>query len=170
MAVQIARVGGMMTSYNRIGSQWTGSSEALCTGVARYEWGFNGAFVTDWSDHEEFMENASAVRAGCNLGMSTTFGSISQANASIRLQHRFRESVKQVLFCHLSSQYIASIYDPTLDNVNVTISSTRIKSWDWVSPLIMVVNVVGGLFIGFGFYMVLRPIPTEKEPKVKEEN
>lgn len=170
MAVQIAKVGGMMTSYNRIGSQWTGSSEALCTGVARYEWGFNGAFVTDWSDHEQFMENASAVRAGCNLGMSTTFGSVSQSSASIRLQHRFRESVKQVLFCHLSSQYIASIYDPTLDNVNVTISSIRIESWDWVSPLILVVNTVGGLFIGFGFYMVLRPIPTNNEPKVKEEN
>ena len=38
---------GVMSSFNRIGTRWTGGSYALITGVLRDEWGFKGAVLTD---------------------------------------------------------------------------------------------------------------------------
>ena len=116
------------------------------------------------------MNNASAVRAGGNLGMATKFGSISQSSATIRLQHRLRESVKQVLYCHLSAAYAASVYDPADDDVSTIIATSLVlESWNFVTPLVLVVDIVGGLFIGYGFYMVLRPKPEKEEVPMKKE-
>ncbi|MCX4312783.1 MAG: glycoside hydrolase family 3 C-terminal domain-containing protein [Clostridia bacterium] len=38
---------GVMTSYNRIGTVWTGQHDGLLNGVLRGEWGFNGVAITD---------------------------------------------------------------------------------------------------------------------------
>ena len=38
---------GFMTSYNYIGTGWTGACKALLTDMVRGEWGFNGRFITD---------------------------------------------------------------------------------------------------------------------------
>ncbi len=120
------------------------------------------------------MDNASAVRAGGNLGMATKFGSPSQGSASIRLQHRSRDCTKQVLYCHLSALYAASIYDPSKDGGSSILSTALImESWNFITPLVTVIDVVAGLFIGFGFYMVLRPIPAKdknKKEKPTKEN
>ena len=36
-----------MTSYNYIGTGWTGACKALLTDIVRGEWGFNGRLITD---------------------------------------------------------------------------------------------------------------------------
>lgn len=37
-----------MTSYNPVNGVHAANSAALCTAIARCEWGFAGIFMTDW--------------------------------------------------------------------------------------------------------------------------
>jgi len=37
-----------MTSYNLVNGVHAANSAALCTAIARCEWGFAGIFMTDW--------------------------------------------------------------------------------------------------------------------------
>ncbi len=41
---------GIMTSYNRIGTTWTGAHKGLMTGVLRDEWSFKGVTCTDYAN------------------------------------------------------------------------------------------------------------------------
>lgn len=64
---------GLMTSYNRIGATWAGGSRALLTSVLRGEWGFEGAIITDYADHQTYMNADEMLRAGGDLYMDGVF-------------------------------------------------------------------------------------------------
>ena len=61
----------VMSSYNYIGSTWAGGSEALCTGLLRDEWGFEGHVVSDWSLYDYTNKNQ-AFYAGTDVNLTTT--------------------------------------------------------------------------------------------------
>lgn len=58
MAVEIGGLDCFMTSFNRIGMEWTGQSENLITNVARNEWGTQGEIITDMyeTDYEDAVD------------------------------------------------------------------------------------------------------------------
>lgn len=62
----------VMTSFNMIGSEWAGSSEALLTDVLRNEWGFHGAAITDAMDPlaDFYMDLNRGLRVGLTKGLS----------------------------------------------------------------------------------------------------
>ncbi|WP_455138422.1 glycoside hydrolase family 3 N-terminal domain-containing protein [Thermophilibacter sp.] len=64
---------GVMTSYNRLGAVWAGGSRALLTDVLRGEWGFEGAVITDYADHQQYMSADQALAAGGDLYMDGVF-------------------------------------------------------------------------------------------------
>ena len=64
---------GIMTSYNRIGATWTGGNKALLTNVLRGEWGFKGCVITDYCDHQQYMNADQELRAGGDLYMDGVF-------------------------------------------------------------------------------------------------
>ena len=64
---------GLMSSYNRVGAVWAGGSRALLTSVLREEWGFEGAVITDYADHQDYMSADQALRAGGDLYMDGVF-------------------------------------------------------------------------------------------------
>ena len=64
---------GLMTSYNRIGATWAGGNKALLTDVLRGEWGFEGAVITDYADHQTYMNADDMLRAGGDLYMDGVF-------------------------------------------------------------------------------------------------
>ncbi|MGP1588523.1 MAG: glycoside hydrolase family 3 protein [Oribacterium sp.] len=49
IAVKEGRPGAMMSSYNLLNGVHTANSYALCTQIARREWGFSGVIMSDWS-------------------------------------------------------------------------------------------------------------------------
>lgn len=49
IAVKKYHCNAMMSSFNKIGGSWSGSSHGLLTDVLRREWGFRGSIVTDWT-------------------------------------------------------------------------------------------------------------------------
>lgn len=59
---------GIMSSLNRIGTEWAGGSYALLTEILRDEWGFRGNVVTD-SFIGNFSNADQMIRAGGNLAL-----------------------------------------------------------------------------------------------------
>ena len=107
---------GLMSSYNRIGAEWAGGSEALLTGVLRNEWGFDGAVITDFSDHPQYMNGEDAIQAGGDLWMNMMGAGISDGSGSADYLAALRASTKHVLFMWLSARvanldYVAATGD-----------------------------------------------------------
>ena len=49
IAVKESAPVAIMTSYNRVNGVHAANSRALCTVIAREEWGFDGVLMSDWS-------------------------------------------------------------------------------------------------------------------------
>ena len=62
---------GIMSSFNRIGTTWTGGSYALLTQVLRNEWGFRGTVITDYST-DEYCDPLQMIYAGGDLNLTST--------------------------------------------------------------------------------------------------
>ncbi len=107
---------GLMSSYNRIGAAWAGGSKALLTGVLRDEWGFDGAVITDFADHAEYMHGEAALQAGGDLWMNMFGESVSDSTGSDDYLATLRRATKHVLFMWLNARaanrdYVATTGD-----------------------------------------------------------
>lgn len=153
---------GVMTAFNRIGSLWVGGSTALITGVLRNEWGFKGYIDTDWTEGITGTPDEQ-LRAGGEIGMAQALGEsiaydYGEGAASGRLQNRFRDAVKHVLYGWLSPKYQASVYKPG-EGENITTSFT-IQSWQWWQPSIIALNCL--VYFGCAIWLVCLFMPSKK--------
>ena len=82
MAVEDAGAKGIMLSMNRIGTTWTGNHYGLMTNVARGEWGFEGAFLTDYFRELDPKMSDKYLAAGGNLILTTTELKLSDVKAN----------------------------------------------------------------------------------------
>lgn len=96
IAVKKGGANAVMSSFNSLGSIWTGGNKALLTDVLRNEWGFKGSVITDWSmgggtglnnlAYGSNMSPKQGVRAGNDLwlaGMDFVVGdTLSASNAT----------------------------------------------------------------------------------------
>ena len=68
MAVKEGEAIGLMTSFNRIGTEWAGGSYRLVTTILRKEWGFRGSVICDF--HTDFyMDSKQMLYAGGDLNL-----------------------------------------------------------------------------------------------------
>ena len=76
IAVKESQPLSIMTSYNLINRIHAANSYDLCTDVARNEWGFGGAIMTDWTTTENGADCTASgcMRAGNDLVMPGCFG------------------------------------------------------------------------------------------------
>lgn len=118
IAVKDGGATGIMTSYGRIGAVWTGGSEALLTEVVRGEWGFQGAFLTDYADHQEFMNGDQMVRAGGDLWMDgwLSDGSFQFETESDSFQNALRDATKHILYMWLNALATNSDYNAKIES------------------------------------------------------
>ena len=86
---------GMMSSFNRIGSLWTGGDYRLLTEILRHEWGFKGMVITDFNT-ESFMDTRQMAYAGGDLNLANTPKPWNPANAADFTV--LQENVKNVLY------------------------------------------------------------------------
>lgn len=71
LAVKLGRTNGMMSSFNRIGSRWTGGDYRLLTDVLRGEWGFEGMVICDFNTNS-YMDAKQMAYAGGDLNLAST--------------------------------------------------------------------------------------------------
>ena len=58
---------GVMSSFNRIGTRWTGGDYRLMTQILRNEWGFNGLVISDYKTDNKVMDSRQMLYAGNDL-------------------------------------------------------------------------------------------------------
>lgn len=67
-AVKEGGAHGLMTSFNRIGTEWAGGSYRLVTTVLRKEWGFVGAVICDFHT-DTYMDSKQMLYAGGDVNL-----------------------------------------------------------------------------------------------------
>ena len=69
--VKLGEARGIMTSFNRIGTRWTGGDYRLLTEILRNEWGFNGLVICDFNTIPQYMIPRMMFYAGGSLDLAT---------------------------------------------------------------------------------------------------
>ena len=88
----------MMSSFNYVGTQWTGGSHALCTEVLRDEWGFTGCVITDFNLYG-YMDKNWGLDGGTDLHL--TYAAMTpafQGTGEPCVVARLREASHRLLF------------------------------------------------------------------------
>lgn len=69
--VKLGETRGIMTSFNHIGTRWTGGDYRLLTEILRNEWGFNGLVICDFNTIPQYMIPRMMFYAGGSLDLAT---------------------------------------------------------------------------------------------------
>ena len=150
----------VMSSFNRVGAVWTGGSQALCQGVLRNEWGFNGMMITDYTENGTLQDANQMVRAGGNYILaSSNFSDPTQSKATARFKWRMRESAKQVVFGTISPLYRNYLYNS--DTTHTAIVATGKAPWIWWKPALY--SVEGLVIVGLAFGIIAALLPSNPE-------
>ncbi len=67
IAVKEGNANGVMSSFNRIGTVWTGGDYRLMTEILREEWGFEGLVISDYKTDNAVMNSRQMLYAGNDL-------------------------------------------------------------------------------------------------------
>lgn len=156
----------MMSSYNRIGAVWTGGSRAMLTGVLRDEWNFQGAVITDYSDHNEYMNGDQMLRAGGDLWMDSFAGTSQLAfeTESATFQKAIRNASKNIIFMYLNARvnnlnYAAAKGDDSLIKPRITVG---MNIW---RQLLIAYDVVAVVLFALALKKLLKDRKLIKEAK-----
>ena len=72
LAVKEGGTRAMMSSFNRIGTRWTGGDYRLLTTILRDEWGFRGMVLCDFNTVPDYMNSRQMAYAGGSINLATT--------------------------------------------------------------------------------------------------
>lgn len=144
----------IMTSYGRIGAVWTGGSEALLSEVATEEWGFRGAFLTDYSDHAAFMNTDHMIRAGGDLFMTYNGGSFSYETTSNAFNQALRSATKDLLYMWMNALATNAQYNESSDDIVIPVSPEL--NFRWYIPVLIVVDVIAVAGCGVWIFLSLK--------------
>ncbi len=159
---------GIMTSYGRIGAVWAGGSQALLKSMLREEWNYNGAILSDYADHKEFMNGDQMVRATGDLWMDGfgdpgTFAFEQNSNAFIA---QLREGAHHVLYTICNAAYVNENYNKADDSIPIN------KEGAANFPLWTIIGVADGVIIAGCIVWVVfailkknkaKPVPVDGE-------
>ena len=97
MAVKEGEALGIMSSFNRIGTRWTGGDYRLITEILKEEWGFHGAVLCDFNT-PGYMSVKQMVYAGGDLNLATnkSWKKVDEKNAGDVTV--LRKAMKHVLY------------------------------------------------------------------------
>lgn len=72
LAVKEGGTRAIMSSFNRIGTRWTGGDYRLLTTILREEWGFRGMVLCDFNTVPDYMNSRQMAYAGGDINLATT--------------------------------------------------------------------------------------------------
>ncbi len=157
---------GIMTSYGRIGAVWAGGSQALLRSMLREEWGYNGAILSDYSDHMDFMNGDQMVRATGDLWMDGVGdrGSFKFEQDSAAFTAQLREGAHHVLYTICNAAYVNDNYNMADDSIPI------VKEGAANFPLWTIIGVADGV-IGAGciVWVVFAILKKNKAKPVPED-
>jgi len=112
LTVKEGKTRGIMSSLNRIGTEWAGGSYALLTQILRDEWGFRGTVVTD-SYLGGYSNINQMIRAGGDLSLGDAVGGINFNSTSATTITALRRAAHNILYTHANSMAMNTGYSTT---------------------------------------------------------
>ena len=109
ISVKDADCHAVMSSFNYIGTRWTGGCKELLKNVLRGEWGFVGFVETDYFGVYGYMTADQGVRNGSDLMLCTTgndFNTVTVLTNSSK--QALREASKNILYTVVNSRAYAA--------------------------------------------------------------
>ncbi len=102
IAVKEGNTKAIMSSFNRIGTRWTGGDWRLCTEILRNEWGFQGTVLCDFNTIPAYMNSRQMAYAGGDLNLATLPESWCDESSAADV-YVLRQNVKNTLFAFVNS-------------------------------------------------------------------
>ncbi len=136
---------GIMSSFNYIGTEWTGGRRSLLTNVLRDEWGFRGMVITDFNLYG-YMDKSAALAAGNDLQLtySAMSGSIPNANGATTVS-QMRQAMHNILYTVVNSNAVNGIAPGTIIKYGIA-------PWQYGVYAATVVLVLLATLLGFLSY------------------
>ncbi|MDY5008445.1 glycoside hydrolase family 3 N-terminal domain-containing protein [Candidatus Allofournierella merdipullorum] len=109
LAVKEGGADAVMSSFNYIGTEWAGASNALCNTVLRDEWGFVGMVLTDYFGVYGYMDADQAIRGGtdfCLVNYPTETNYLTDTTSATGVLAA-RQAVKNILYTVVNSRAYA---------------------------------------------------------------
>ena len=104
-----ADANGAMSSFNRIGFNWTGANYEFLTELTRNEWGFKGVVITDaHGSGQGCMNGNQMVRCGNDMSLDSRANSVArivnseESNTPTQLTALYN-SIKHILYTQVNS-------------------------------------------------------------------
>ena len=143
LAVKEGKSRAIMSSFNRIGTRWTGGDYRLLTEILRNEWGFKGVVLCDFNTIPTYMNSRQMAYAGGDLNLAT----------------------QPVTWCDESSTSDVVILRQCFKNALYTVVNSNAMNGEvvgyklayWVIGLI-VVDVIAVVALGVWGFFSLRPL------------
>ena len=159
MAVKIGKTTAMMSSFNRIGTVWTGGCYELLTDVLRNEWGFVGMVITDYNTNS-YMYADQMIRAGGDLNLiQDKKPSASGSTVTASHQTAIRRATKNILYTVVNSN--------AMNGYGEGISYTYAMPY-WKIALFAFDGVLAAGFILWGFFLFRSSAKKKEEEKTQE--
>lgn len=153
LAVKEGGATGIMSSFNRIGTVWTGGDYRLLTEVLRGEWGFNGTVICDFNV-SSYMNAKQMVYAGGDLNLTTTRPWLTSNASDAGDVMRLRTAAHNVLYTVANSCAMNGI------DVN-TVFTIAAPLWQIVMNIVMI--VIGAGLAVWGFFAIFTTYYKKKE-------
>ena len=109
LAVKEGGADAVMSSFNYVGTEWAGASNALCNTVLRDEWGFVGMVLTDYFGVYGYMDADQAIRNGtdfCLVNYPTETNYLTDTTSATGVLAA-RQACKNILYTVVNSRAYA---------------------------------------------------------------
>lgn len=140
---------GVMTGFNRIGTDFSGGDAGLLTQIVRNEWGYEGWLVTDLINGADYMNWRDIVFAGGGAPLTETayddseIGWMSDAKAEIEKDTEFQQQMKLGIKYYLYN-FAAS---NAMNGLSNTTELVYVNTW-WQIALYAAIGVTAVLTAG----------------------
>ena len=137
IAVKKGDATAVMSSFNRLGTVWTGGSYALLTEVLRKEWGFQGAVITDFATGQSQMNLQQMVYAGGDMWLDVVSPSKWFDIASSLDTYLLQESTKHILYMVANSNAMNGIGDGVAVSIKMAYWKIILIAVDILIPVLL---------------------------------
>ena len=158
IAVKTADAKGIMSSFNRIGTVWTGGDYRLLTEVLRNEWGFEGAVICDFNACS-YMSPKQMAYAGGDLNLTILKYWMKPDENSPGDVSVLRRAAHNVLYAVVNSNAMNGIDENTVLRVAMPV-------WQEVVLLIEISAAV--VLAVWGFFEIRRFIAMRRDTSADE--
>ena len=146
---------GVMSSFNYVGTEWSGGRRSLCTNVLRDEWGFKGCVITDFNLYG-YMDKNAALYGGTDLEL--TYSAMTpafQGTNSATVVSQLRESMHRALYTVVNSNAMQGMAPGS--KVNYGTAPWQMGVWGGSAVLVAAAG-----FFGWRAYKARRALNEQK--------